>query len=57
MPVARLPGLDEESFVESVEDKQEPTDDKPSRHIKRRANVYDAVAGMFSRLIELVFSR
>ena len=49
--------MDEESFVESVEDKQEPTDDKPSRHIKRRANVYDAVAGMFSRLIELVFSR
>ncbi|CAG7973314.1 unnamed protein product [Penicillium nalgiovense] len=45
MSVARSPGLDEESLVESVEDKQEPTDDKPSRHIKRRANVYDAVAG------------
>ncbi|CAI7582123.1 unnamed protein product [Penicillium glandicola] len=45
MSVARSLGLDEDSFVESVEDKQEPLDDKPSRHVKRRANIFDAVAG------------
>ncbi|KAJ5500130.1 hypothetical protein PEX1_043490 [Penicillium expansum] len=45
MSVARSPGLDEDSFVESVEDKQEELDDKPLRHTRRHANVYDAVAG------------
>lgn len=45
--------MDEDSFVEPVEDKEEAPDDKPSRHIRRRANVYDAIAGMFSKLAEL----
>ena len=48
MSVARSLSLDEDSSVEQLEDKQEAPGDKPSRHIKRRANVYDAVAGMFS---------
>ena len=55
MSVARSPGLNEDSFVESDEDKQEPLDDKPSRHIKRRANVYDAVAGTFFKIVDLFF--
>ncbi|KAJ5384915.1 hypothetical protein N7517_002826 [Penicillium concentricum] len=45
MSVARSLDSDEDSFVEPFEDDQEPLDDKPSKHIKRRANVYDAVAG------------
>ncbi|CDM33570.1 hypothetical protein DTO013E5_7421 [Penicillium roqueforti] len=45
MSVARSLSLDEDSSVEQLEDKQEAPGDKPSRHIKRRANVYDAVAG------------
>ncbi|KAJ5514470.1 hypothetical protein N7463_004022 [Penicillium fimorum] len=45
MPVARSLDSDEDSFVEPFEDDQELLDDKPSKHIKRRANVYDAVAG------------
>lgn len=53
MSVARSLDLDEDSFVEPVEDKEEAPDDKPSRHIRRRANVYDAIAGMFSKLAEL----
>ncbi|KGO71859.1 hypothetical protein PITC_025910 [Penicillium italicum] len=44
MSVAKSLDLDEDSFVE-VDDKQEALDDKGSRHTRRRANVYDAVAG------------
>jgi hypothetical protein len=44
-------GSDEHSFAESVEDRQELLDDKPSRHTKRRANVYDAVAGRVAYLV------
>ena len=54
MSVARSPSLDEDSFVEQVEDKEEAPSDRPSKHIKRRANVYDAVAGMFLNLAERV---
>lgn len=52
MSVARSLDLDEDSFVEPVEDKEEALGDKPSRHIRRRANVYDVIAGMFSKLAE-----
>ncbi|KAJ5185008.1 UAF complex subunit Rrn10 [Penicillium cf. griseofulvum] len=45
MSATRLLDSDEHSFAESVEDRQELLDNKPSRHAKRRANVYDAVAG------------
>ncbi|CAI7631455.1 hypothetical protein PCG10_008985 [Penicillium crustosum] len=45
MSVARSLDLDEDSFVEPLEDKEEALGDKPSRHIRRRANVYDAIAG------------
>ncbi|CAI7667954.1 unnamed protein product [Penicillium viridicatum] len=45
MSVTRSLDLDEDSFVEPVEDKEEAPDDKPSRHIRRRANVYDVIAG------------
>lgn len=52
MSVARSLDLDEDSFVEPLEDKEEALGDKPSRHIRRRANVYDAIAGMFPKLVE-----
>ncbi|EKV07791.1 UAF complex subunit Rrn10 [Penicillium digitatum] len=45
MSVARSPSLDEDSFVEPVEETQDALDDKPSRYTRRRANVFDAVAG------------
>ena len=53
MSVTRSLDSDEDSFVEPVEDKEEAPDDKPSRHIRRRANVYDVIAGMFPKLAEL----
>ncbi|KAJ5960062.1 uncharacterized protein N7479_007212 [Penicillium vulpinum] len=45
MSIARSLDLDEDSFIEPVEDDQEPADDTSSRYTKRRADVYDAVAG------------
>ncbi|KAJ5163235.1 uncharacterized protein N7500_005065 [Penicillium coprophilum] len=48
MSATRSLDSDEDSFVEPFEDDQETLDDKPSKHIKRRANVYDAVAGRVS---------
>jgi hypothetical protein len=50
MSVGRSRSVTQDHFVESVED-DEVLGDKSSRVAKRRANLYDAVAGMLSILI------
>ena len=53
MSVGRPRSVTQDHFVEPVEnnDNDEVLEDKSSRYSKRRANLYDAVAGMLSRLI------
>lgn len=53
MSVGRSRSVTQDHFTEPVEDDDddEVPEDKSSRYSKRRANLYDAVAGMLSRLI------